>query len=103
MLIRSYRVRGHREAQLDPLGLTRIKPRPELDPATYGFTEADWDRPIFINGVLGLETATIRAIMEGVRATSCGPLGVEFLDIQAPVQQAWMQRAVEGAPGREGL
>ena len=82
MLIRSYRVRGHLQAQLDPLGLQQTKPHEELDPATYGFTEADWDRPIFINGVLGLETATMREIMAVVRATYCGPIGVEFMHIQ---------------------
>ena len=63
MLIRSYRVRGHLEAQLDPLGLQQPKSHPELDPRTYGFTEADWDRPIFIDDVLGLDTATVRQIM----------------------------------------
>ncbi|GAA0586609.1 2-oxoglutarate dehydrogenase E1 component [Craurococcus roseus] len=98
MLIRSYRVRGHLEAQLDPLGLQQVKPHPELDPAAYGFTEADWDRPIFINGVLGLDTATIREIMEVVRATYCGPIGVEFMHIQAPDQKAWIQERMEGAP-----
>src|SRR5688572_27639285 len=72
MLIRSYRVRGHLEAQLDPLGLQQIKPHPELDPANWGFTEADLDRPIFINGVLALETATVREIMAVLRATYCG-------------------------------
>ena len=54
LLIRSYRIRGHLEADLDPLGLVRQAPHPELDPATYGFTEADWDRPILIFGTLGL-------------------------------------------------
>src|SRR5215212_6816156 len=98
MLIRSYRVRGHLEAQLDPLGLTERKHHEELDPATYGFTEADWDRPIFINGVLGLETATVRQIMEVVRATYCGPIGVEFMHIQAPDQKSWIQQRMEGAP-----
>jgi 2-oxoglutarate dehydrogenase E1 component len=98
MLIRSYRVRGHLEAQLDPLGLTRVRPHPELDPATHGFTEADWDRPIFINGVLGLETATVREIMAILRATYCGPIGVEFMHIQAPDQKAWIQQRMEGAP-----
>ncbi|NOG70202.1 2-oxoglutarate dehydrogenase E1 component [Roseicella sp. DB1501] len=98
MLIRSYRVRGHLEAQLDPLGLQRPKPHPELDPATYGFTEADWDRPIFINGVLGLESATVRQIMEICRATYCGPIGVEFMHIQDPEQKAWIQQRMEGAP-----
>ncbi|HML28042.1 MAG TPA: 2-oxoglutarate dehydrogenase E1 component, partial [Hyphomicrobium sp.] len=46
MLIRAYRVIGHLAADLDPLGLVRQAPHRELDPATYGFTEADWDRPI---------------------------------------------------------
>ncbi|MDO9711823.1 2-oxoglutarate dehydrogenase E1 component [Paracraurococcus lichenis] len=98
MLIRSYRVRGHLEAQLDPLGLQQPKSHPELDPATYGFTEADWDRPIFINGVLGLDTATVRQIMAVCRATYCGPIGVEFMHIQDPDQKAWIQQRMEGAP-----
>jgi 2-oxoglutarate dehydrogenase E1 component len=103
MLIRSYRVRGHLEARLDPLGLQQVRPHPELDPATYGFTEVDWDRPIFINGVLGLDTATVREIMEVVRATYCGPIGVEFMHIQAPDQKDWIQRRMEGAPWRDAF
>src|SRR4051794_206270 len=98
MLVRSYRVRGHLEAQLDPLGLQQIKPHPELDPATYGFTEADWDRPIFIDGVLGRESATVREILAICRATYCGPIGVEFMHIQDPDQKAWIQQRMEGAP-----
>ena len=98
MLIRSYRVRGHLEAQLDPLGLQQPKSHPELDPKTYGFTEADWDRPIFINGVLGLDTATIRQIMAVCRASYCGPIGVEFMHIQDPDQKFWIQSRMEGAP-----
>jgi len=98
MLIRSYRVRGHLEAQLDPLGLQKPKPHPELSPEFWGFGPNDLDRPIFIDKVLGLETATIRQIMERVRATYCGPIGVEFMHIQDPDQKAWIQRKVEGAP-----
>ena len=63
MLIRAYRVRGHLHAKLDPLG---INPRPndqELHPSHYGFTEADWDRKIFLDNVLGLEFGTIREIV----------------------------------------
>jgi 2-oxoglutarate dehydrogenase E1 component len=98
MMVRTYRVRGHLEAQLDPLGLQIPKPHPELDPATYGFTEADMDRPVFIDYVLGMETATPRQILQTLRRTYCGPIGVEFMHIQDPDQKSWIQRRVEGAP-----
>ena len=103
MLIRSYRVRGHLEAQLDPLGLQKPKPHPELTPATYGFTEADMDRPIFLDFVLGKEYATLREIMAIVRASYCGSIGVEFMHIQDPDQKSWIQRRVEGAPWVTGF
>jgi 2-oxoglutarate dehydrogenase E1 component len=98
MLIRAYRVRGHLEANLDPLGLTEIAPHPELDPKAYGFTEADMDREIFIDNVLGLETATVRQIVKVLRETYCGSIGVEFMHIQSPEQKTWIQRRIEGAP-----
>ncbi|MCZ4282441.1 2-oxoglutarate dehydrogenase E1 component [Kiloniella laminariae] len=100
MLIRAYRVRGHLEANLDPLGLKPINPHPELDPLSYGFLEADMDRPIFINGVLGLETASLRQIVERVRKTYCGKIGVEFMHIQEPEQKAWIQERIEGIHNR---
>jgi 2-oxoglutarate dehydrogenase E1 component len=100
MLIRSYRVRGHLEAKLDPLGLQVQKPHAELDPASYGFTAADWDRGIFIDNVLGRESATLREILTILRETYCGSIGVEFMHIQDPDQKAWIQRHVEGAPWR---
>jgi 2-oxoglutarate dehydrogenase E1 component len=98
MLIRSYRVRGHLEAQLDPLGLTQPTPHPELDPRTYGFSEADLDRPIFLDFVLGKETATLKEIIAICRASYCGSIGVEFMHIQDPDQKSWIQRRIEGAP-----
>ena len=58
MLIRAYRARGHFHANLDPLGLEPRNNEEELDPRSYGFTEADMDRPIFLDKVLGLEFAT---------------------------------------------
>jgi len=95
MLIRAYRIRGHLRAKLDPLGLDEPTPHPELDPETYGFTDADWNRPIFINHVLGLETATLREIMDLLEATYCGSIGVEFMHIQDPAQKAWIQERIE--------
>ncbi len=98
MLIRAYRVRGHLEAKLDPLGLTVPKSHPELDPQAYGFGPGDLDRSIFIDGVLGRDTATVREIIAIVRASYCGPIGVEFMHIQDPEQKTWIQRRIEGAP-----
>ncbi|MCH9752055.1 MAG: 2-oxoglutarate dehydrogenase E1 component, partial [Alphaproteobacteria bacterium] len=64
MMIRAFRMRGHLQAQLDPLGLENPDYQPELDPKNYGFEEADLDREIFIDGVLGLEHATVRQILD---------------------------------------
>jgi len=96
MLIRNYRVRGHLHAQLDPLGLQSEQSHAELDPRTFGFTDADLDRPMFINYVLGLETATLREILDIVKRTYCSTIGVEFMHIMGPEEKAWIQERIEG-------
>ena len=96
MLIRAYRVMGHLAADLDPLGLTERKIHKELRPETYGFTDADLDRPIFIDKVLGLEIATVRDILKILRRTYCRQIGVEFMHITSPVQKSWIQERIEG-------
>jgi len=95
MLIRAYRVRGHLMADLDPLGLEEPTEHPELMPETYGFSDKDLDREIFINFVLGLETATVREIVNLLRETYCGSIGVEFMHIQDPEEKAWIQERIE--------
>src|SRR5439155_10809802 len=97
MMIRAYRMRGHLKANLDPLGIaTTPGDAYELDPATYGFSEADYDRPIFLDFVLGLETATVREILEIVRRTYCGNVGVQYMHISDPKEKAWLQARIEG-------
>ncbi|BAI73216.1 2-oxoglutarate dehydrogenase E1 component [Azospirillum sp. B510] len=96
MLIRVYRVRGHMNAHFDPLKLEKREPHPELDPATYGFGPDDLDRPIFLNYSLGLETATLRQILDILVKTYCGTIGVEFMHIQDPEEKAWIQERIEG-------
>ena len=97
MLIRAYRVRGHLLADLDPLGLAGSKHHPELDPQSYGFSEADLDREFFLDNVLGLEKATLRRILEILRQTYSSKVGVEFMHIQYPDQKAWIQARMEGS------
>ncbi len=98
MMIRAYRMRGHLHANLDPLGLSE-KPddHNELAPENYGFTQADFDRKIFIDNVLGLEYATVREMLDILKRTYCSTIGFEFMHISDPAEKAWLQERIEGA------
>jgi 2-oxoglutarate dehydrogenase E1 component len=97
MMIRAFRMRGHLQANLDPLGIATTEgDASELDPASYGFTEADYDRPIFLDYVLGLEISTLREILEILRRTYCGNFAVQFMHISDPHEKAWLQARIEG-------
>jgi len=96
MLIRAYRIRGHLVADLDPLGMRDQTPHPELDPKSYGFTEADMDRPIFIDNVLGLQMASIRQIVEIVKRTYCGTFALQYMHISNPEEAGWLKERIEG-------
>lgn len=97
MMIRAYRMRGHLHANLDPLGLAE-KPNDynELEPENYGFTPADYNRKIFIDNVLGLEYATVPEMLDILKRTYCGAIGVEFMHISDPAEKAWIQERIEG-------
>ncbi len=95
MLIRAYRARGHMMADLDPLGMKEKGEHPELDPLHYGFHESDFNRPIFINGVLGKDYASLNEIVEILKRTYCGTIGVEFLHLTDPEEKAWIQERIE--------
>ena len=96
MMIRAYRMRGHLHADLDPIGVAKKLDHEELHPASYGFTEADMDRPIFIDHVLGLEYATVRQMIDILKRTYCGTIGYEFMHISSPEEKAWIQERIEG-------
>ena len=99
-LVRAYRILGHLEADLDPLKLTPRPSHPQLDPNFYGFHEAEMDKPIFIDGVIGMETATPRQMVDLLKRTYCGPIGYEFMHITDAEQKDWLQRRIEG-PDKE--
>jgi 2-oxoglutarate dehydrogenase E1 component len=96
MIIRAYRIRGHLVADLDPLGMRTETPHPELDPKSYGFTDADMDRPIFIDKVLGLEHASMREILAIVKRTYCGTFALQYMHISNPVEAGWLKERIEG-------
>jgi 2-oxoglutarate dehydrogenase E1 component len=96
MMIRAYRMRGHLHANLDPLGLEQRHDHGELHPETYGFKDEDYDRKIFIDGVLGLQYASVFEMVTILRRTYCGPIGFEFMHISNPEEKAWLQARIEG-------
>ncbi|EJF85387.1 2-oxoglutarate dehydrogenase E1 component [Bartonella rattimassiliensis] len=101
MMIRAFRARGHLRAQLDPLQLAeKLEDYKELSPEAYGFTQADYERPIFIDNVLGLEYATIPQMLEILNRTYCSTIGVEYMHVSDPVQKAWLQERIEGRDKR---
>ncbi|HWU17410.1 MAG TPA: 2-oxoglutarate dehydrogenase E1 component [Devosia sp.] len=100
MMIRAYRMRGHLHADLDPLKMKEDEPAPELDPKSYGFTEADYGRKIFIDNYLGLEYATIPEMLTILERTYCGTVGIEFMHISDPEAKQWIQERIEG-PDKE--
>ena len=96
MLIRTYRVRGHLAAKLDPLGLHHSAIPADLTPAYHGFSDADLDRAVWLGGVLGLERATIRDIVAILRANYCGTIGVEYMHINDLEERRFIQERIEG-------
>jgi 2-oxoglutarate dehydrogenase E1 component len=96
MLIRTYRVRGHLAANLDPLGVARGDIPADLSPEYHGFTTADLDRPIWICGVLGFEQATVRQIVKVLQDTYCGHIGFEYMHINEVEERRFIQARIEG-------
>jgi len=98
-LIHAYRVRGHLVTDLDPLDSKRA-PHKDLDPATYGLTLWDLDREFFTNGLSGRDRATLREILEVLRDTYCGTIGVEYMYIADPERKEWLQDRMESSRNR---
>ena len=96
MLIRAYRILGHLVAEVDPLNMREMPIHPELEPSSYGFTETDLDRPIFLDNVLGLQTATINEILTLVKRTYCGTFALQYMHISNPNEASWLKERIEG-------
>ena len=96
MMIRTYRVRGHLLANLDPLGLTKREEPEDLTPAWHGFTEADMDREIYLGGFLRLQRSTPREILAILRKNYCGTVGLEYMHIGDVEERRFLQARMEG-------
>jgi 2-oxoglutarate dehydrogenase E1 component len=101
-LIRTYLVRGHLVAAIDPLERPR-PPRPELDPAFWGFTDADLDRPFSTHGIAGADVLPLRDIVARLRATYCGSIGAHFMHIHDRERRLWLRERMESTQNRVRL
>jgi len=94
-LIRNYRVRGHRIAEIDPLGM-RNDSVPELSPEYYGFTEEDLDLPFSTDQSLDLGTVPLKKILERLHNTYCRSIAVQYMHIDDSLVRDWLQVRMEG-------
>ena len=96
MLIRAFRIRGHLIANLDPLEIQKKEEHLELKPESYGFRNSDFNRKIFLDGVLGLQYADLNQILKILKKTYCSNIGYEFMHMGDPDEKAWIRNRIEG-------
>ena len=124
-LIRAYQVNGHFAANLDPLQIYSADtfPKrpctyldlektggfpPELTIEYHGFTQADLDRRMQFKGhsaggnkgfleelAQSPDKVTLRRILDALRRTYCGTLGVEYMHIGDVDKMNWIRERVE--------
>jgi 2-oxoglutarate decarboxylase len=97
-LARAYRARGHRIADLDPLGWKEPSMPEELDPAYYGLTIWDLDREFLTGGLAGKNALRLGELLGVLRDAYCRSIGIEYMHIQSTEEQRWIQKQVEGVP-----
>jgi 2-oxoglutarate dehydrogenase E1 component len=102
-LVHAYRARGHLEARLDPLDHQVRPPYPDLDPRTWGFTDADLDTVMPAGGMFGVEQTTLRELLARLRATYCGSIGVEMMHILDGERRVWLTQRMESSLNRAPL
>jgi 2-oxoglutarate dehydrogenase E1 component len=95
-LIATYRNLGSQWANLDPLQRQERPTIPEMEPAFYGFTDADMETQFNIsNTYFGQETASLRDLLNFLRDTYCRAIGAEFMYISDPAEKRWLQEKLE--------
>ncbi len=95
MLLRTYRVRGHLAATLDPLGLADRPMPADLTPEYHGLT--DLSRTVYLGGMFGgIETMTVAELVATLRANYCGHVGLEYMHIHDVEERRFLQERFEG-------
>lgn len=96
-MINAYRFLGVRHADLDPLKRQEKPHIPELDPAFYGLTKADMSAVFGTGSLIGPPRASLENILQMLRQTYCGSIGIEYMYITDTEQKRWIQNRIEGS------
>ena len=94
-LIRSYRQRGHLIADLDPLEMREREYLDELHPESYGFKKNNYNKKIYLDGVINRKYSSIKEILSFLKKTYCGKIGYEYMHISNPTERKWLRDRVE--------
>jgi 2-oxoglutarate dehydrogenase E1 component len=101
-LVQGYRMRGHRFAELDPLGLHRPDTS-ELSLERFGLADVDPDT-VFATGNFGGDgQLPLRDIVRRLKETYTRTIGVEFRNIEEPEVRGWIQEQMEPSCNRISL
>ncbi len=101
-LVHAYRELGHLVADLDPLGGSpREHPLLSLD--HLGIAEGDLDRVVAWAPFRGGARGPLRDLLEALRQTYSGALGVEYLGVADKARRAWLEERLEPSRGRPRL
>ena len=102
-LINAYRVRGHENAQLDPLGEPHHPPVPDLELEAHDLDEADLDREFDTGTLAAPERMKLADIIELCKRVYTGSIGVEYMHIVDTEKRRWLQERLEGSGGEYAL
>ncbi|MEG7520421.1 2-oxoglutarate dehydrogenase E1 component [Morganella morganii] len=95
-LINAFRFRGHQNANLDPLGLWKQEPVPDLDPAFHNLTKADFDETFNVGSfAIGSETMRLSELFDALKRIYCGSIGAEYMHITNTEEKRWLQQRLE--------
>jgi len=87
-LIYRYRDIGHLLACTDPLSPCQVE-HPLLALSAFGLEQSDLDKTFHTRRFMK-QSASLREIVQVLRSTYCGSIGVEFMHIQDPAERQWL-------------
>ena len=94
-LIHAYRTYGHLLAKVNPILTHELEVPHELQLDTIGFSKEDLDKQLPTLGLMKRARAPLREIISVLQEIYCGHVGVEYMGMQMPEMEKWLQQHIE--------